>query len=171
MDPLLLPAWMDRLLALQGQSSPELQQRVAALWEQLTPEKQSDIYETELRKIGIGCSSKLGMLVCPTPRHDTPPADTDDFRRERAAAILADVVDFDSAGVLVTLLTDTNPQVRYQAARGLSRVAGRRSSMTETDWQSISQSECEALAMAWQRWLAHPHDNQAPDFRLWKKKV
>ncbi|MCA9264714.1 MAG: hypothetical protein KDA60_12725 [Planctomycetales bacterium] len=162
-DPLLLPSWMDRLLALKG-PNPELHHRVAALWQQLTPAGQPNVYETELRKIGISCSGELASFLCPQrPDTSAPPITVDDEkRRERAAMILADVVDYDSAQPLVQLLADNNPGVRYHAARGLARVAGHSFNETPADWRAMSQAECELVADAWRRWLDNPYESLPP---------
>lgn len=170
-DPLLLPSWMDKVAILPGSNQEELRRRVASLWDQLEAEPHAETYAVELRKIGVGCSHELSAFICPRESSPSQTAPNEQPRRELASMILADIVDFDSAKMLVPLLLDDNHNVRYHAARGLARVAGHASTMSPVDWQSMTVDQCQAAAEAWRRWLADPHHEIAPQLRFLKKKV
>lgn len=145
-DALLETAWVNSLLALRSSEHPELVERVNQLLANVGAAKLSLMYEDELRRLGDdGAPPLLAYLKATRATPEIP-------QRSAAARIVADVAAARWIGELIDLLTDTNAEVRAQAARGLARLTGRDQGYDMAAWQTQSAESCESGQRKWVEW-------------------
>lgn len=172
-DPLLVSGWISPILRNKPVGTPELQLRISELWSRIGPARtasERDQYEIELRELGTSCVTPLCEFLCPSDQQVAVSTNEGEAtRRERAASLLADLVDRDTVGRLVDLLADENPIVRYHAARGLTRVSGETFGMAPEDWKNLTTHECRIASETWRRWVRNPQLPQPPVRQFLKK--
>jgi hypothetical protein len=59
---------------------------------------------------------------------------------------------------MIALLTDANADVRFQAARGLSRVTGRDQGLKVEAWKTDPCESCEGAYKKWLEWWTANRD-------------
>src|SRR6185503_14626513 len=131
-DATLETAWVNSVLALRDSKHPELGERVSRLLAQIGAAKLSLMYEDELRRLGDNGVPPLLAYLAST--RETPNV----AQRVTAARIVSDVAQSRWIPELITLLTDSNPDVRSSAARGLERLTGRDQGFKAEEWQTQS---------------------------------
>lgn len=151
-DTSLETAWVNSVLALRSAQHPELTERVNRLLANVGAAKLSLMYEDELRRLGDdGVPPLLAYLDATRRKPDV---------RERATAarIVSDVAQPRWIPDMIALLTDENPDVRFQAARGLGRLTGRDQGLKAETWQTESCESCEGAYKKWLEWWAANRD-------------
>jgi hypothetical protein len=147
-DTTLETAWVNSVLALRGSEHPELVERVNQLLVNVGSAKLSLLYEDELRRLGDAGVPPLVAYLNAT-REKSVAAE-----RTTAARIVADVAESRWIGDLIALLTDTNADVRFHAARGLERLTGRNQGCPPATWKTGSWFTCESPHKLWLDWWA-----------------
>lgn len=145
-DPWLDTAWINSLLAIQSPDQPQLAQRVNHLLAQVGATKLSHLYEDELRRLGDAGTPPLVQYLKST--YDQP----DQPQRETAAKIIAEVGQPQRIPDLIELLADSNPRVRFHAAKGLRRLTGHDQGITAEQWEAGPWASCEPAHVKWQKW-------------------
>lgn len=167
-DPILATRWVHDLLIMKNATDPETTDRIQRLWGALGNAKLRYLYEEELRALGAHCSVPLfAFLEESSPQSDGP-------KRERAARILADVATYDTIPLLVQLLEDPQPDVRYESARGLERLTGRNFGLANSAWRDAPRAACGPALNKWQQWLDTKRvktTNPDVEMRYRKKKI
>lgn len=152
-NPVLATRWLNELLLLNDDNDAELQARVEQLWAAVGFAKLQNLYEDELRSLGVGCVSPLtSFLKSDDADHQQSQ------RRILATKILADVAGFRSIPVFVELLEDENGDVRLHAARGLQRLTGRDLGVDAKRWRDASAAERAKWRADWQNWIRTQND-------------
>ena len=152
-NPVLATRWLNELLLLNDESDAELQSRVQQLWAAVGYAKLQNLYEDELRSLGVGCVSPLTSFL------KSEKADHQQSRRRvLATKILADVAGFQSIPDFVDLLEDASGEVRFHAARGLQRLTGRDMGVKGERWRDASDVDRAKWRAAWQTWLRTQDD-------------
>ncbi len=151
-DALLETAWVNTVLAQRSANDPELAERVDGLLANIGAAKLSYLYEDELRRLGDGGVPPLLAYLVAT--RETPNLTS----RTTAARIVADVGDSRRIADLIELLIDPNPDVRFQAARGLERLTGRDQGCEPQTWKSVTYTRCEEPYSKWLNWWAKNRD-------------
>ena len=149
-DPLLDASWMHPLLVRKGFADGELNSRVNELMARVGRAKMSFLYERDIR--GLGEYSALPLLRFV----ESTLSEEDVDRRRHAATILADVAPAWMVPDLIVLLSDTEPDVRAAAARGLARLTGQTQGMSAEQWHESP----EVWQGAYERWLAWWAENR-----------
>jgi Putative zinc-finger/FecR protein/HEAT repeats len=151
-DTSLETAWVNSVLALRNSQHPELTERVNRLLANIGAAKLSLMYEDELRRLGDdGVPPLLAYL-------DATRGKPDVRERATAARIVADVAQPRWIPDMIALLTDANADVRFQAARGLTRVTGRDQGTKAETWQTEPCESCEGAYKKWLEWWAANRD-------------
>jgi hypothetical protein len=151
-DPSLETAWVNSLLALKNSDHPEMMERVDRLLANVGAAKLSLMYEDELRRLGDdGVPPLLAYL---TSTRDKPMVG----ERVTAARIVADVAQARWIPDLISLLTDTNAEVRANAARGLKRLTGRDQGFKAEEWKTQNWTTCEGPHARWLKWWDENRD-------------
>jgi hypothetical protein len=145
-DTALVTSWINELLAAKGPDDPEFTARMNDILAQLGQTKLAYLYEEEIRRLGDHCVLPLVRFL------ESSRSQGDEPKRQRAAQIVADVAQPRSIGLLIELLADENPQVRYHAARGLERLTALDQGRSPEQWQSDSAASCAPTLQAWQEW-------------------
>ena len=145
-------AWVNSVLALRDSDHPELVQRVNRLLAGIGAAKLSLMYEDELRRLGDDGVPPLLAYLAAT--RDKP----SERLRPKAAAIVADVGQPRWIPDLIGLLVDPNENVRFEAARGLARLAGRDQGFKADQWRTESWNSCERAYDNWVKWWAENRD-------------
>ena len=76
----------------------------------------------------------------------------DSAKRIKAAGIVADVAQPRSIPLLIELLADQDPQVRFHAARGLERLTAQDQGRPPAQWKSEPWANCAPTHRAWLDW-------------------
>jgi hypothetical protein len=113
---------------------------------QLGQAKLAHLYEEEIRRLGDHCVLPLVRFL------ESSRSQGDERKRVRAASIVADAAQPRSIPLLIELLADENPEVRFHAARGLERLTARDQGRPPAQWQSESWASCAPTHRAWQEW-------------------
>jgi hypothetical protein len=151
-DTSLETAWVNSVLAIRNSEHPELVERVNRLLANVGAAKLSLMYEDELRRLGDdGVPPLLAYLASTRDKPNTQ-------ERSMAATIVADVAQPRWIPDLIGLLVDPNPNVRFDAARGLERLTGRDQGRKPETWRSESWNSCEATYDKWLDWWKKNHD-------------
>jgi hypothetical protein len=138
-------AWVHPLVAERGRADEELSNRMIELVNILAKEKPNDPVEAALRPLGDLATPELARYLGKSPH----PAQAD--RRAAAARIIAETGTMKSAAALVTLLQNSEPEVRVIAARGLARLNGGKDlGFGESVWKGEA---LDAGKKAWETWL------------------
>jgi ferric-dicitrate binding protein FerR (iron transport regulator) len=145
-DPLIETSWVNGVLALGNSDHPELAQRVNQLLANVGAAKLSLMYEDELRRLGDDGVPPLLAYLAATREKPTAK------ERVLAARVVADVSQPRWMPDLIALLTDANPKVRSEAARGLERLAGKDQGLKPADWTNESSAEREIAYQKWVNW-------------------
>lgn len=145
-DTMLTTAWINELLAMKGPDDPEFTTRMNDILAQLGQTKLAYLYEEEIRRLGDHCVLPLVRFL------ESSRSQGDETKRLRAASIVADVAQPRSIPLLIELLADENPQVRYHAARGLERLTTRDHGRPPEAWQTENWASCAPTYQAWQEW-------------------
>ena len=151
-DASLETAWVNSVLALRDSDHPELVKRVNRLLAGIGAAKLSLMYEDELRRLGDDGVPPLLAYLAST--RDKP----SERLRPKAAAIVADVGQPRWIPDLIGLLVDPNENVRFEAARGLARLAGRDQGLKADQWRTQSWNSCERAYDNWVKWWAENRD-------------
>jgi hypothetical protein len=145
-DTKLVTAWINELLAAKGPDDPEFNARMNDILAQLGQAKLSHLYEEEIRRLGDSCVLPLVRFL------ESSRSQGDEKKRVRAAGIVADVAQPRSIPLLIELLADENPEVRYNAARGLERLTKRDQGRPAEQWQTETWASCAPTHRAWLEW-------------------
>lgn len=136
--------WVHALLRERGQAGPEVDWRARDLLRQLSFQAKDDPYEPAFRALG-----DLGIPVL-AEYLGFAPVPIEAARRAAAARIVGDVATLRSAPQLLALLGNAEAEVRVQAARALSRVAGKDLGFPEAYWRGESRADGRK---AWDAWV------------------
>jgi hypothetical protein len=145
-DPLLQTAWVHEVLLLKGPDDPEFTHRMHSVLARLGDAKLSILYEDEIRRLGDACVLPLAMYLEST-RNDPLTS-----KRLRAAQIIADVAQPKSIPLLIDMLQDPHPNVKFHAARGLERLTGLDQGVPPEAWQQGPWAACKPAYESWRRW-------------------
>jgi hypothetical protein len=152
-DPSLETAWVNSILALKSSEHPEMMERVNQLLANIGATKLSLMYEDELRRLGDdGVPPLLAYLTSTRDKPLEP-------ERATAARIVADVALARWIPDLISLLTDTNAEVRANAARGLKRLTGRDQGFNAEQWKTPNWTTCEGPHARWLKWWDENRDH------------
>lgn len=151
-DTSLETAWVNSVLAIRNSEHPELVARVNRLLADIGAAKLSLMYEDELRRLGDDGVPPLLAYLAST--RDKPKIG----QRSTAATIVADVAQPRWIPDLIGLLVDSNPNVRFEAARGLVRLTGRDQGLKAESWRSEPWNSCEATYDKWLEWWKENRD-------------
>lgn len=143
---MLVTAWINELLAMKGPDDPEFTARMNDILAQLGQTKLNHLYEEEIRRLGDHCVLPLVRFL------ESSRSSGDESKRLQAASIVADVAQPRSIPLLIELLADGNPQVRYHAARGLERLTTRDQGRPAAEWRTDNWASCAPTYQAWQEW-------------------
>jgi ferric-dicitrate binding protein FerR (iron transport regulator) len=142
----LITAWMNPLLALKSPNDPELNAHVDALLAHLGESKMNLLSETELRTMGESCTTPLVRYL----QSDRSEGFGD--RRRRAAHLLADLAPVWLAGDIIGLLSDTDGEVRAQAAVCLKRLTGQTMDCPLEHWRAPPDELQQQAIEQWKTW-------------------
>lgn len=138
--------WVHEILVLKGRDNPELLARVNDLLAQIGETKMDFVYEQEMRWLGDSCVLPLTRYI------QSPRSQPDESKRHRAARILSDIAQPWSVPDLIELLNDEDGEIRYFAARGLSRLTGQDFGRTAESWRDHGVVACEDTLERWREW-------------------
>jgi hypothetical protein len=157
-DPLLDATWIHPLLVKKGHAEPELIERVNELLARLGQSKAASLYEDELRRLGEYCVLPLLRYV----QSDLSQEDRE--RRQKAMRIAADLSPAWAVEDLISLLADSDGEVRYLAANALTRLTSQTHGRNPDAWRS-PWADCQDSHARWQAWWAgQRHRYPSPDF-------
>ncbi len=145
-DPLVATSWIHELLAAAPQN-PELDQRLSALLDRLARDVTDPRVEAELRAVGDQALPALARFI------ETNATRERSANRCRAVTILADLADVTVVCNLLSLLADSDPEVRAESSRGLRRLTGETLGFDDTYWLGPDTS---AGLTAWNSYLRRP---------------
>lgn len=144
-DLLLATGWMQPLLILKGHNSPELGNRVNLLLANLGRSKLDHLYEDEIRSLGeFAVLPLLRFVQSESSRNSLA-------QRLRAMSLIADIAPSWLIGDLIELLSDSEPQVRVNAAMALERLTRQSHGREPPQW-SAPLSELEESLQRWHAW-------------------
>jgi HEAT repeat protein len=150
-DPLLLmltTRWVNEILVLKGRDNPELARRIDDILAQLGQLKGSFMDEQEIRGLGDRCLLPLSRYL-QSPRCE---GEAQRGRRQMAARILADMALPWAIPELIELLDKDDPEVRFQAAKGLERLTSVTMGHRPEDWRRNSREIMLPAIKSWQQW-------------------
>ncbi|MBL8821256.1 MAG: FecR domain-containing protein [Planctomycetia bacterium] len=144
--------WVHEILVLKGRDNPELSRRINDIFAGIGHTKMEFLLDEEIRLLG-------DHAVIPLIRYlQSDRSRDEDFKRRKAARLLADLAQPRSIGELIPLLTDRDPQVRAGIAAGLKRLTGQELGYSTQAWQAAAPMSCQSMQKTWQQWWA---DNQS----------
>lgn len=141
---LVLTKWVNELLALKGGEDEEFQKRVNGMLALIGESKMAYLDESEIRSLGDHCAVPLTRYI------ESSESATNLARRRNAARILSDVASKESVADLAALLSDPDPEVRVQMARGLERLTGTSLGYGEEQWRATANAQG---VQAWRDYL------------------
>ncbi len=150
-DPLLLlltTRWVNEILVLKGRDNPELARRIDDILAQLGQLKGSFMDEQEIRGLGDRCLLPLSRYL-QSPRCE---GEAQRGRRQMAARILSDMALPWAIPELIELLDKDDPEVRFQAAKGLERLTSVNMGHRPEDWRRNSREIMLPAIKSWQQW-------------------
>ena len=136
--------WVHAILRERGQAGPEADWRARDMLRQLSFQARDDPYEPAFRALGDLGVPVLGEYL------GFAPVPIEAARRAAAARIVGDVATLKSAPLLLALLGNAEAEVRVQAARALSRIAGKDLGFPESYWRDESRADGRK---AWEGWV------------------
>lgn len=137
--------WMQPLLTLDGHGNPELVQRVDDLLARIGRTKLAWLYEQDLRNLGEYAVLPLMRFVQSQTSRDEP------LRRRTAMAILADTAPIWMVPDLIEMLEDDDPDIRVDAARGLTRLTGTNHGLEPETW-GTETAHLTGITEQWRQW-------------------
>ena len=121
--------WVNELVMMKGRDSQEMQKRVDMLLASIGNEKMMYMYEDEIKALGDHC-------VLPLTRYIQSPLSTgDQHKRHQAARICTEMAQPWSIPQMIELLSDSDGEVRFYAARALQRLAVQNMGRSPEDWR------------------------------------
>lgn len=150
-DLALATDWVNEILVMKGRDNPELSKRIDDLFAQIGQQKMGFMFEEEIRGLGDHCVIPLTKYI-ESDRSKNEPA-----QRATAARIISDVAPPWAIPHLITLLQNTDGEVRYYAATGLRRLTGRNNGRSPEQWRTYNLFTCQQAANEWQTWWTENH--------------
>jgi ferric-dicitrate binding protein FerR (iron transport regulator) len=138
--------WMDEVLMRKNADDPEVAARINDLMAHLGQEKLEVFGSNEIRALGDHCVVPLTRYI------QSPRSGQDDFRRQEAARIIADVAQPWCTPYLIELLSDRDGEVRAAAADGLHRLTGTYLGRPLEYWRSGLHTDNEEAVRKWKQW-------------------
>jgi ferric-dicitrate binding protein FerR (iron transport regulator) len=138
--------WVHEILVLKGRSNPELNRRIDDIFAGIGQTKTEFLLEEEIRVLGDHCVIPLTKYLL------SDRSKGDDFKRQRAARIIADLAQPRSIGDLIPLLTDTDSEVRKAIAVGLHRLTGVNMDLNAAQCAVAGPEQCKKNQSAWENW-------------------
>jgi ferric-dicitrate binding protein FerR (iron transport regulator) len=143
---LQIKSWTNEILMRKGRNNEELAKRVNDLLAQLGSSKTEFLDEQEIRGLGDHCVLPLTRFL------QSERSRADEGRRQMAARILADLAQPWSIPDLISLLGDSDQEIRYNAAKALKRLTQQTFGRQPEDWRKLPATACEEARRKWQRW-------------------
>lgn len=141
-----LKSWTHEILMLKGRSNKELADRVNDLLAQLGHSKTEFLEEQEIRGLGDHCVLPLTRFI------QSSRSQGEEQRRHMAARILADLAQPWSIPDLISLLGDNDPEIRYNAAKGLKRLTQQTLGHQPEEWPKMPPFLCQNTRGEWEAW-------------------
>lgn len=138
--------WLHELLMLKGRGDPELALRIDDLFAQIGETKMDYVYEQDIRALGDHCVLPLVRYI------ESDRSLTDPRKRGQAARIVSDVAQPWCIPELIELLGDADGEVRYHAARALTRLTGESFGRDPDSWRDAPSEACEPTVSRWHAW-------------------
>lgn len=138
--------WVHEILVMKGRDNPELSRRINDIFAGIGHTKMEFLLDEEIRLLG-------DHAVIPLIRYlQSDRSRDEEFKRRKAARLLADLAQPRSIGELIPLLTDRDPQVRVSIAIGLKRLTGQELGYNTQAWQAAAPMSCQTMQKTWQQW-------------------
>ena len=145
-DLALATRWVNEILVMKGRDNPELTRRIDDLFAQIGQQKMGFMFEEEIRALGDHSVIPLTRYI-ESDRSKHEPA-----QRAVAARIISDVAPPWAIPNLISLVQNSDGEVRYYAALGLRRLTGRDAGRTPEQLRSDDPFSCQQSANHWQKW-------------------
>ncbi len=145
---LLTTRWVNEILVLKGRDNPELARRIDDILAQIGQLKGSFMDEQEIRGLGDRCLLPLSRYL-QSPRCE---GESQRGRRQMAARILSDMALPWAIPELIELLDKDDPEVRFQAAKGLQRLTSVNMGHPPEEWRRNSREIMLPAIKSWQQW-------------------
>ena len=150
-DLALATGWVNEILVMKGRDNPELSKRIDDLFAQIGQQKMGFMFEEEIRGLGDHCVIPLTKYI------ESDRSKNDPAQRATAARIISDVAPPWAIPHLITLLQNTDGEVRYYAALGLRRLTGHNNGRSPEQWRTDDLFTCQQAATQWQTWWTENH--------------
>ncbi len=131
---LQIKSWTHEILMLKGRNNKELANRVNDLLAQLGESKTAFLDEQEIRGLGDHCVLPLTRYI------QSDRSRADESRRQMAAGILADLAQPWSIPDLISLLDDSDKEIRYNAAKALKRLTQQAFGRQPEAWRKVPRA-------------------------------
>jgi ferric-dicitrate binding protein FerR (iron transport regulator) len=167
-DLLQQTRWLQEILAVRPDDN-KLAQFVEDELARIGQGKAEFLNEEEIRSLGDHCVLPLTRFI-ESDRSRTP-AEKD--KRIKAARILADLAQPWSIPDLIQMLSDSDPDVRAYAAKGLERLTSKTYNCPSDEWRARSPKELQGNVKAWQEWWQQNKDRypSPPKSRDFQRRV
>jgi ferric-dicitrate binding protein FerR (iron transport regulator) len=138
--------WVHEILVLKGRSNPELNRRIDDIFAGIGQTKTEFLLEEEIRVLGDHCVVPLTKYLL------SDRSKGDNYKRQRAARIIADLAQPRSIGDLLPLLTDNDPEVRKVIVTGLHRLTGLNMDLNAAQCAAAGPEQCKKNQSEWKNW-------------------
>jgi hypothetical protein len=138
--------WVLELLVLKRRDDKELTHRLNDILAQVGNEKASSFTDEEIRSLGYRCVLPLTRFL------ESERSQGQQFKRLRAARLIADLAQPWDIPDLIDLLADDDGNVRFYAARGLMRLVPDEEPLTPERWRDAPAAERKEALQAWRDW-------------------
>ena len=138
--------WMLPLLAMRGGRDPEFAGEVTSLLARLGNTKASYIRQEQL--INLGAPAAIPLIAYLKESVNS----MDAFHRTAAANVIRETAALETAPDLVSLLEDSQADVRMASASALQRLTSLDHGMPPPEWRELGAPQHEAAAR-WRAWL------------------
>jgi ferric-dicitrate binding protein FerR (iron transport regulator) len=144
--------WVEELLRLKGGMNDELarriDERVNDILAQIGHTKESTLTDEQIRSLGSHCVVPLTKFI----ESDRSRVRGQEDKRRRAARLIADLAQPWHIPDLIDLLADDDREVRYYAAKGLTRLVPDREPLPPEGWRDDPRPRREKAVKDWRAW-------------------
>jgi len=147
--------WTNEILMKKSPDDPEVVARINDLLAHLAQEKVEVLGANEIRALGDHCVIPLTRYI------QSPRSRGDEFKRQEAARIIADVAQPWCIPYLIELLSDKDGEVRAAAAEGLRRLTGTTLGRPSEEWRRGLSADNDSAVRRWKQWWAE-HKGRYP---------